>query len=92
MELNKISLLLLLLMLSVSAFSQDYYYPPQSRPNINYDNRGYVPGRNNINRDNPALNRQHSPTKEIQRQFDREMEYQDQRQMYNLMNGRRIDD
>mgnify|MGYP001572945308 CR=1 FL=1 len=87
----KTSLIILLLILSASAFSQDYYYPPQSRPNINYD-RSYTPGQNDINKDNPALHRQHNRAKEVQRQLNKEMEYQDQRQMYNLMNGRKWND
>lgn len=82
-------LLLLLLMLSVSAFAQDYR-PSRS---IDYD-RGYVPGQNSINRNNPipTVHNRESATRNLQQQFNREMEYQDQRQMYNLMNGRRIND
>ena len=84
----KILLLLSLLMLSVSAFAQDY--PSRSR---DYDQRGYVPGQNNINRNNPALNiNKPNATQKLQQQLNREMEYQDQRQMYNLMNGRRVND
>ena len=83
-------ILLLSLLISASAFSQDYR---PSRAN-DYDSRSYVPGQNNINRNNPipTVHNRESATRNLQQQFNREMEYQDQRQMYNLMNGRRIND
>lgn len=85
----KISLLLLLLLLSASVLSQGY----PSRSDIDYEQyRSQALRQNDINRTNPALNRQHNTAKEIQRQLNREMEYQDQRQMYNLMNGKRFND